>query len=184
VTGGGGIDTLLGIENLTGSAFNDVLTGSAAANVLDGGAGSDNLAGGLGNDSLTGGVGADTLAGGGGVDLLDGGAGADRFVFTAPADSGTGVNRDVILAFEGVGAVLLDQIDLSLIDANGGAAGNQAFSFIGATDFGGIAGQLRVFDSGGNSVVAGDINGDKVADFEIQVNGAAAASWVAADFIL
>ncbi|MFN5194755.1 MAG: beta strand repeat-containing protein [Cyanobacteriota bacterium] len=48
---GAGIDTLLAIENLTGSAFNDVLTGNAGANALNGGAGGDDLAGGAGNDT-------------------------------------------------------------------------------------------------------------------------------------
>ena len=37
--GDDGTDTLVGIENLTGSQFNDTLTGSGLANVLDGGAG-------------------------------------------------------------------------------------------------------------------------------------------------
>ena len=50
-TGGGGQDTLNGVENLTGSAFGDTLTGSAASNVLDGGKGGDIMAGGLGNDT-------------------------------------------------------------------------------------------------------------------------------------
>ncbi|KQV33652.1 MULTISPECIES: calcium-binding protein [unclassified Rhizobium] len=44
-------DITLGIENLTGSAYNDNLTGNAGANVLDGGKGKDRLAGGLGNDT-------------------------------------------------------------------------------------------------------------------------------------
>jgi Ca2+-binding RTX toxin-like protein len=55
-------DTLSGIENLIGSAFNDTLVGDAGANVLNGG---------LGNDILVGGAGADTLIGGGGVDTAD-----------------------------------------------------------------------------------------------------------------
>jgi Ca2+-binding RTX toxin-like protein len=50
-TGGSGSDTLVSIENLTGSAYNDKLTGDALANALNGGAGADTLAGGLGNDS-------------------------------------------------------------------------------------------------------------------------------------
>src|SRR5258707_1174018 len=41
VTGGAGTDTLIGIENLTGSDFGDTLTGNTAANVLDGGDGND-----------------------------------------------------------------------------------------------------------------------------------------------
>ncbi|MFW9621290.1 MAG: M10 family metallopeptidase C-terminal domain-containing protein [Macromonas sp.] len=50
-TGGAGIDTLLNIENLTGSKYNDKLTGNAAANVLNGGAGADTMTGGNGNDT-------------------------------------------------------------------------------------------------------------------------------------
>lgn len=48
--GTGGKDTLVGIENVTGSAFGDSLTGDDGANVLQGGAGNDTLAGGLGAD--------------------------------------------------------------------------------------------------------------------------------------
>jgi Ca2+-binding RTX toxin-like protein len=59
-TGGSGSDTLIGIENLTGSNNNDSLTGNSAANVLDGGAGNDALDGGAGNDTMTGGDGSDT----------------------------------------------------------------------------------------------------------------------------
>ena len=40
-TVGAGVDTLTGIENLIGSAFNDTLTGDAGNNVLTGGAGND-----------------------------------------------------------------------------------------------------------------------------------------------
>ncbi|MBG0774424.1 calcium-binding protein, partial [Oleidesulfovibrio alaskensis] len=47
-----GNDTLDGIENLTGSAFNDTLTGSDENNSLLGGAGDDRLFGGKGNDTL------------------------------------------------------------------------------------------------------------------------------------
>ena len=49
-TGGDDHDTLIGIENVIGSAHADTLTGDANPNVLDGGAGTDNLIGGLGND--------------------------------------------------------------------------------------------------------------------------------------
>jgi Ca2+-binding RTX toxin-like protein len=50
-TGGAGTDTLIGIENLTGSSHNDSLTGNSAANLLDGGAGADTLIGGDGSDT-------------------------------------------------------------------------------------------------------------------------------------
>lgn len=69
-------DTLVSIERVVGSDFNDALIGSSDAVVetLEGGAGSDFLAG-LG--------GADILIGGAGSDVLVGGAGADTFVFEA-----------------------------------------------------------------------------------------------------
>jgi len=61
-TVGAGLDTLLNIENLSGSIYNDVLLGNTANNTLLGGAGNDLLAGGLGNDTLIGGAGKDTFA--------------------------------------------------------------------------------------------------------------------------
>ena len=53
-------DTLVNIENLTGSAFNDTLTGDANTNVLIGLAGNDILNGGAGADIMQGGLGNDT----------------------------------------------------------------------------------------------------------------------------
>ncbi len=67
-TGGGGIDTLLSIENLTGTNFNDTLLGNGANNVLAGLGGNDVLIGGAGNDTLNGGSGNDALNGGTGID--------------------------------------------------------------------------------------------------------------------
>jgi Ca2+-binding RTX toxin-like protein len=56
----GGQDTLISIENVTGSAFNDTLTGDASANVLTGLAGNDKLDGQAGADTMIGGIGNDT----------------------------------------------------------------------------------------------------------------------------
>src|SRR5213078_1917485 len=44
-------DSLSGIENITGSAYDDTITGDANANVLSGGAGADTLIGGGGTDT-------------------------------------------------------------------------------------------------------------------------------------
>lgn len=60
-TGGAGLETLTGIENLTGHNGDDVLTGNAVANVLTGGEGADTLAGRGGDDTLDGGFGRDTV---------------------------------------------------------------------------------------------------------------------------
>ena len=61
-TGGAGTDTLISIENLTGSGFDDVLTGDNNANVLSGLDGNDTLNGGAGDDTLDGGAGTDTAS--------------------------------------------------------------------------------------------------------------------------
>src|SRR5262245_4790776 len=52
-------DILDGIENLTGSRWNDYLIGNGYDNVLSGGAGDDVLEGGAGADILRGGLGVD-----------------------------------------------------------------------------------------------------------------------------
>ncbi|GIW73696.1 MAG: hypothetical protein KatS3mg103_0218 [Phycisphaerales bacterium] len=90
---GEGQDTILHVENVVGSDFNDTITGDANANTIDGGrgrdtidgsAGDDVLRGGHGNDTIDGGAGNDTLEGGSGRDVLRGGSGDDVL------DGGTG----------------------------------------------------------------------------------------------
>lgn len=142
-TGGAGVDTLVSIENLDGSSFDDVLNGSNAPNVLNGGDGADTLSGGggddhlnggTGNDVLNGGVGHDVLNGGAGQDTLTGGSGSDLFVFSNLTDSTTAA-PDLITDF-----ARGDHIDVSAIDANANLAGDQAFHF----GPGGHAGDLTV----------------------------------------
>ena len=57
-------DTLIGIENATGSSGADAITGGSAANVLRGSVGADTLLGLGGNDTLLGDQGNDALDGG------------------------------------------------------------------------------------------------------------------------
>ena len=71
-------DTLISIENLTGSDFGDTLRGDNTVNVLDGDNGKDVLIGYNGDDHLIGGVGRDILNGGNGADIIDGGGGVDQ----------------------------------------------------------------------------------------------------------
>jgi Ca2+-binding RTX toxin-like protein len=54
-------EDLQNIDNVTGSAFGDILIGNANANFLNGGDGDDKLTGGGGADNLTGGNGADAF---------------------------------------------------------------------------------------------------------------------------
>jgi Ca2+-binding RTX toxin-like protein len=55
-------DTLLNIENVTGTQGNDTITGNSDDNVLDGRGGDDTLDGGFGDDTLIGGGGTDTAS--------------------------------------------------------------------------------------------------------------------------
>lgn len=74
---GFGSDTLVNIENVLGSVYNDVLTGDAQNNTLSGGDGDDIVLGSDGSDTLYGEAGRDILSGGKDKDLLTGGAGDD-----------------------------------------------------------------------------------------------------------
>lgn len=127
--------------------------------------GSFNIRGGKGADTLTGGAKADQLYGNLGADELRGGAGKDFFEYYAANESNYAA-RDHILDFA-VG----DKINLQGIDADNNAAnGNSKFAFIGGQDFGGTAGQLRAVDLGGQWLIEGDINGDRIADLQILVS--------------
>jgi Ca2+-binding RTX toxin-like protein len=158
----------------------NLILSNALGNMTGTGNGLDNtIIGSAGNDTLNGGGGADTLVGGLGRDTLIGGAGADTFVLRSVAESGVGGGqRDVITDFlSGT-----DKIDFTGIDANTGAAGDQAFSMIGTAAFTGVAGQLRYNWVGTDTVMHGDVNGDGVADFQLVLTGN--QTFVAADLLL
>ena len=78
--GFGNKDQLKDFENLTGSAFNDVLNGDGGSNLINGSTGNDAISGLDGNDTLSGLDGNDTLSGGTGDDIIDGGNGSDLYV--------------------------------------------------------------------------------------------------------
>jgi serralysin len=152
------------IENAVGGSGSDRLTGNETANLLKGGAGKDKLSSLAGNDTLDGGLGAD---------MLVGGAGADAFDFNSIKETPPGA-RDTIQDFmQGV-----DRIDLRTIDASPAVTGDQAFSFIAAKSFTGQSGQLNF----ANRVLSGDVNGDKVADFQVYISSVLALA--ATDFYL
>jgi Ca2+-binding RTX toxin-like protein len=144
-----------GILDLRGGAGDDRLTGGKGADVISGGGG---------NDRLTGGKGSDVLVGGSGADVLSGGGGADVFAFH-DADSPAAA-PDRIAKLQGA-----DTVDLSQIDADTGAGGDQAFSLVGA--FTGSAGQLVLhYDAGTNRThIEMDVTGDGAADYDIVTKG-------------
>ena len=180
-TGGAGTDILLNVENAFGSSYADILKGTDGASVLYGGAGNDQLYGRSGDDVLISGDGNDALIGGAGADRLTGGNGADTFIWTNVADlSVTRTATDQVIDFDRSAG---DRLNFGSMDANSVTAGvNDAFTFVGASAFTNVAGQLRAYVESGVTWVEGDVNGDGVADFALRVNGSHTLQ--ASDFIL
>lgn len=107
-SGADGNDTLVGIEDLSGSAFDDVLTGDAGDNILDGG---------LGNDTLIGGAGQDTVA------YWSAGSGVNLNLSTGVASGGRG--QDTLVGIEnlvgsGFDDVLVGDAQANRLDGAGG----------------------------------------------------------------
>ena len=168
-----------GDERLIGTGAADKLYGKYAV--------ADQIFGLAGNDTIFAASGSDVVAGGTGRDTMTGGADADRFDFDAAAETGrTATTRDIIKDF----VHTVDKIDLSTIDANGGGAGDAAFTFLAANGaaFTGAGAELRwvqVNPAGtvnDKTIVEGDLNGDRVADFQIELTGLKVLT--AGDFIL
>ena len=166
-----------GHDTVQAGAGRDRLHGGAGDDKLWGDDGDDVLYGDDGNDSLYGGAGADVIHGGAGNNMFEGGAGADRmyagsgkdsFVFRQSDFAAGAPSIDTIFGFSRSGG---DKIALTAIDANAGTAANDAFSYIGGAAFTGKAGQLRFEVVGGDGYLRADLNGDRVADFSIQLAG-------------
>ena len=162
----------------------NIFEGEAGADTLYGLAGNDTLNGGADNDLIFGGDGDDVLTGGAGADFMGGGAGADTFRFLSVSDS-TFANVDAVAEFtRGV-----DKVDLALIDANTGTAGDQAFT-LGALQAG-IAGRLAIsvvtaLPATGETMhlVQGDVDGDGMADLVFLMITDGTAAPTGSDFVL
>jgi aryl-phospho-beta-D-glucosidase BglC (GH1 family) len=137
-------DRLTNIEQVAGSAHSDRIRGDWANNTLIGNGGDDHL------------------DGAGGADVLTGGEGNDWFVFSWANDA----DGDRITDFSWG-----DVIDLRGIDANVHHGGDQEFRNIGSANFSWSAGELRVFEENGQTLLAGDVDGNGHADFTIRIDG-------------
>ncbi|MFO1105028.1 MAG: calcium-binding protein [Amaricoccus sp.] len=183
--GEGGNDVIYawtGNDYVDGGSGNDSIYGEAGNDDLWGWTGNDSISGGSGKDNLYGEVGNDLLDGGAGADFIAGGQGADRFVYHSTGDS-TGGSRDLIASFD----FNADRIDLSAIDANVTAAGNQAFHWTDATSGVPLKGYLMaVAGSGGQTVILGNTDNDLYSELQIVVNDGSKspAYWIDHDFFL
>ena len=154
---GGGIDTVRASISYTLGAEQERLqmVGSQQVNAI--GNALDNV--------IQGNARSNVIIGMGGRDLMTGGGGADRFDFRNISDSPFAA-YDRITDLEDQ-----DVINLSRIDANTLVAGDQAFVLTSA--FTGLAGQLTLtyVSSGDFTVLAADVDGDRVGDFRVILNG-------------
>lgn len=144
-------DTLISIENIYGSNYNDTLLGDANANVINGSFGNDTIKGRDGDDYLFGDNGSDYLEGGNGNDLLSGGEGADTlkgsagidtFVYTNTTDAG-----DIIQDFN---VKVGEKLDVTLVL-------NNAINFTLDKAF--TAGYISTAQNGANTDVFIDMDG-------------------------
>ncbi len=160
--GDGGADILISIENIRGSAFDDLIFGDDAANVIRGGAGRDVLLGMGGDDIIEGGAGI--------ANELYGGLGDDVYVLDA---------NDTVVELEGQGIdtvqARMDSYRLSANVENLIYAGSGAFSAWGNeldNRIVGGAGDDILRGLGGNDVIEGGLGND-TADYSQAAGGVA-----------
>ncbi|MFN3670800.1 MAG: peroxidase family protein [Bosea sp. (in: a-proteobacteria)] len=188
VVAGAGDDLIVGAKSDGDDVyFGDEMDGGTGVDTLDLSAITANLTVDLGNglggrgsasssqsglDTLWGvenvatGSGADTITASVAVNVMEGGAGADSFRFL----SKEAADGDTILDFEPG-----DRLDLSGIDANAGAAGNQSFTLLASGQGFSTAAQLSVTyetrADGDYTVVSGNVDGATDAEFQINLKG-------------
>jgi Ca2+-binding RTX toxin-like protein len=148
---GDGADTLISIENLIGSNFNDTLTAGAAAAGISGGGGDDLILSGAGDDTLNGGTGTNT------VSYVNAHAGVTvSLALQGVAQNTVGAGHDVLSNFLYLtGSAFNDVLtgDVHNNSINGGA-GNDVLSGGAGNDF--------LYGSDGNDTLDGGAGNDTV----------------------
>ncbi|MGI8519813.1 MAG: calcium-binding protein [Actinomycetota bacterium] len=151
---GEGNDVLIKVEDLRGSAQNDLLTGDDGTNEITGSAGNDKLFGLGGEDELESSPGDDDFNGGEGIDVLQFITAATAATVDLGAGTSTGVGNDTILAIENVSGSIHDDSITGDDNANivRGGIGDDAIS--------GAAGDDEILGGAGSDDLAGDAGGD------------------------
>ncbi|HEY2071489.1 MAG TPA: calcium-binding protein [Rhizomicrobium sp.] len=183
---GGGLnsDSLISIENLVGSAYNDTLTGDGNANVLTGGAGNDIFYTGGAPSDVAGAPATVSAAPSG--DIVYGGDGNDTVYYNAPGEltfyggAGTDTLDAHLVSFDttfylgddverfvgGSGAdtvTVVDPADTTALTLTGNA-GNDNLTGGAANDHidGGDGDDVLNISYGGNDTVTGDAGNDTI----------------------
>ena len=199
-------DTLVSIENIIGSAYNDTLTGSSASNKIDGGAGIDTVSYASSNAAVnvnlavtttqSGGHAAgdtlfnieniigssynDTLKGTTAANIITGGAGKDTMTGAAGADvfkfSAITDSGKVAGARDIITDFVKGTDKIDLADFAG------TFTFKGTGALGGSVHGVNYAQASGNTIIGIDADGNGTLDMQIQLTGLHALT--ASDFLL
>ncbi|MFM5948181.1 MAG: putative Ig domain-containing protein [Novosphingobium sp.] len=166
---------------ITGTTGTDVIKSAlGTTNLINADDGADQVRGGNLADVIDAGGGNDKIMGLGGADVLTGGLGADQFRYLFAADSGLGIEADRIFDFTNG----QDKLDFRVLDANPNIAGRQALSFVGTSAFAATGtAQLRYGDSGADTLVQIDLDGNGTADMEIVLGGHAGQALTGTDLL-
>jgi hypothetical protein len=139
------LDTIGGVENITGSAGIDYIVGSGENNTITTLGGADYIEGGAGIDTITGGAGIDTIL----LGLSD--AVADTVSLTGVVAA---VNRDTISDFvSGIDKLGLDVDNTTVTTAAGAATSHEAIAITQLTS----AGAYRLDSAATKTTAAADI---------------------------
>jgi Ca2+-binding RTX toxin-like protein len=161
-----GVDTLINIEDLIASNFNDTIFGDSQNNKIYGAGGNDTINGGVGNDSLYGGGGNDVFQLSAGTDFFDGGAGIDSFNFsglTSPVTINFSSNTLSYLN-RNMRFINVEGLTLSPMSDRwtGGAAGEFIFAGAGDDVLDGMAGDDQIDGGMGNDSIRGGAGNDTI----------------------
>ena len=196
-------DLLVGVEDIRGSAFNDVIFGDAADNFLNGLDGADTLIGGTGNDTVFGAAGNDSLVGAAGADTIDGGAGLDTASYESSSAAVTiRLFNNLNEGGDAAGDVFGNVENITGSTFNDVIFGDAADNFLnglgGADTLIGGTGSDTVFGAAGNDSLIGADGGDFIeggagidtASYEsstggvsVTIGGAASGSHAAGDIL-
>lgn len=151
-------DTYSSIENVYGSAYDDLITGDGGNNLLRGQSGNDTLNGGSGNDYLTGDAGAD---------VMDGGSGSDWVYYTTAT---TVVTVNLTDSTQNAGAHAVGDSYVSIENIYGGGGGDTLIGDSNANTIRGYAGNDTIQGLDGNDILYGDQGADSI-------DGGAGVDW-------
>lgn len=171
--GGGHLDVDETVEEVHLTGPNGSVNGSDRDDLLIGAANGTNYIGGQsGDDTIIGGSLVDDISGGYGSDLLSGGGGGDRFYF----DEFSTTVVDEITDYRSAEG---DILDFTALENEAIQAGVTDVNYLGTGAFQGNRGEARIDLHDGYGLFMFDLNGDKISDLTIKLDGVTSSTTIA-----